>query len=429
MTEAQLQFDRDHLWHPYASLTEPLPVYPVASASGYEITLDDGRVLIDGMSSWWCAIHGYNVPELNRALVEQLERMAHVMFGGLTHEPAIELGRRLVEITPAGLNKVFLADSGSVAVEVAMKMAIQYQHALGYRDRSTFLTLRGGYHGDTTGPMAVCDPLTGMHQLFAGFLQQHAFYDRPPGGVDAELEPAYVTGLETFFSEHAPTAAAFIVEPVVQGAGGMHFYSPRYLPVIRTLCDRYGLLLIFDEIASGFGRTGRLFVGGSDNPTPDIMCVGKGLTGGYMTLAATLCTDRVAGTIGRGEAKVMMHGPTFMGNPLACAVAIASIDLLLNSDWATSVKRISNTLALHLRSAAQTTAVKEVRVLGAIGVVELVEPVNVASFQCYCVDRGAWIRPFGRLIYLMPPYVITDEGLELLCRAVVSYVLALPAPK
>lgn len=416
-----LFFDRQHLWHPYTGLDDPLPVYPVASASGYTITLSDGRQLVDGMSSWWCAVHGYGVPELDRAMREQAEKMSHVMFGGLTHEPAIALGRRLVDISPAGLDRVFFADSGSVSVEVAMKMAVQYQQAVGKADRTKFLTLRGGYHGDTTAPMSVCDPKTGMHSLFAGFLPQHYFYDRPPAGYSRAIDAAYVADLDAFFADHAGEAAAFIVEPVVQGAGGMHFYSPAYLPVFRRLCDRHGLLLIFDEIATGFGRTGRLFVGGTDTALPDIMCIGKALTGGYLTLAATLCTERVAHTVSRGRAGGIMHGPTFMGNPLACAVAVASIDLLLSKDWASEVTRISRALTLHLRAAAQSDRVREVRVLGAIGVVEMREAVDVAHFQAYCVARGAWIRPFGRLIYLMPPYIISDGGIELLCETVVSY--------
>lgn len=420
-----LQFDRRHLWHPYTSLTDPLPVYEVVAASGVKLRLADGRELVDGMSSWWCAIHGYNVPELNRAATEQLTRMAHVMFGGITHPPAIELGRKLVALTPPGLDRVFLADSGSVSVEVAMKMSVQYQHALGYRERTSFLTLRGGYHGDTTGPMSVCDPVTGMHQLFTGFLPEHHFYERPPVGYTTPLDPDYVAGLETFFAKYASRAAAFIVEPVVQGAGGMRFYSPAYLRIFRECCNRHGLLLIFDEIATGFGRTGELFVGGETTAIPDIMTVGKGLTGGYLTLAATICTERVARTIGSGQAGVMMHGPTYMGNPLACAVAIASIELLLRRDWKAEVARIATQLTSHLCSAAQSAAVKDVRVLGAIGAVELHVSVDVAHFQAYCVDHGGWIRPFGRLIYLMPPYVIEDADLELLCRLVVNYTLAL----
>lgn len=385
------------------------------------------------MSSWWCAIHGYNVPELNEALRRQSQRMSHVMFGGITHGPAIELGKRLVEILPAGLDRIFLADSGSVSVEVAMKMAVQYQHALGHPERHKFLTLRGGYHGDTTAPMSVCDPVTGMHQVFRGFLPEHAFFRRPPGGYEEAVEEDYVSDLADFFTQYSGEAAAFIVEPVVQGAGGMHFYSPAYLPVFRELCDRHGLLLIYDEIATGFGRTGSLFVGGGGagkeksgnaevDVTSDIMTIGKALTGGYLTLAATVCTQTVADTIGKGEAGVMMHGPTFMGNPLACAVACASIDLLLASPWQERVASIASQLAFHLRSAAQSKFVKEVRVLGAIGVVEMHEPVDVAAAQAFFVEEGAWIRPFGKLIYLMPPYTITEGDLELLCRAVVKYV-------
>ncbi len=421
-----LAFDRDHLWHPYTSLSDPLPTYAVASAAGCRLKLADGRELVDGMASWWCAIHGYNVPELNRAAIAQLAKMSHVMFGGLTHAPAIELGKRLVEIAPPGLDRVFLADSGSVSVEVAMKMAVQYQHARGVGPRTTFLTLRGGYHGDTTGPMSVCDPVTGMHQLFAGFLPQHQFYDRPPGGVGEPLDKDYLAGLETFFATHAERAAAFIVEPLVQGAGGMHFYNPAYLDVFRQLCDQYGLVLIYDEIATGFGRTGELFVGARPGAVPDIMTVGKALTGGYLTLAATLCSTHVARTIGGGSAGVMMHGPTFMANPLACAVAVASIDLLLSGPWRERVARISAGMTRHLRPAARSPLVKDVRVLGAIGVVELHDPVDSAVIQAYFVEQGVWIRPFGRLIYLMPPFVIAAEDLELLCRVVVNYVLASP---
>ncbi len=425
MTEPDLDFDRRHLWHPYTSLTDPLPAYPVAGAAGARIRLTDGRELVDGMSSWWCAIHGYNVPELNRAAGEQLDRMAHVMFGGLTHAPATELGRKLVDITPAGLDCVFLADSGSVSVEVAMKMAVQYQLARG-RDRKTFLTLRGGYHGDTAAPMSVCDPVTGMHRLFTGYVQRHEFFRRPPGGYERPVDPEYVSELETFFAKHADRAAAFIIEPVVQGAGGMWFYSREYLPIFRRLCDRHGLLLIYDEIATGFGRTGPLFVGADAGAEPDVMTIGKALTGGYMTLAATLCTRHVADTIGSSEAGVMMHGPTFMGNPLACAVACASIDLLLDRGWASDVGRIASVFNRHLRPAARSPRVREVRVHGAIGVVELNEPVDVAAFQRFCVQRGVWIRPFGRLIYLMPPYITTTTELQLLCATVVNYVLALP---
>ncbi len=423
MTAADLHFDRHHLWHPYTSLSRPQPVVPVISARGCKLQLADGRELIDGMSSWWCAIHGYNVPELNAAATEQLGKMSHVMFGGLTHEPAIRLGQRLVDITPAGLTRVFLADSGSVSVEVAMKMAIQYQFARGERGRTRFLTFRGGYHGDTTGPMSVCDPEQGMHQLFAGFLPTHAFTERPPAGES--LSGQYLERLASFFEENATEAAAFICEPVVQGAGGMHFYAPGYLDELRRLCDRYDLLLIFDEIATGFGRTGKLFATEHCDSEPDILCLGKALTGGYLTLAATLCNDLVADTIGNSAVPNLMHGPTFMANPLACAVAAASIDLLLATDWADRVGRISELLTLHLRPAAHVPGVEDVRVLGAIGVVELVDPVDPVAIQTYFVERGVWVRPFGRLVYLMPPFVIGEEELVKLCEAVVGY---LPLP-
>jgi len=417
----QLAFDRQHLWHPYTSLADPLPVYPVAGANGATITLTDGRELTDGMASWWCAVHGYNVPELNAAIATQTEKMAHVMFGGFTHEPAVELGRRLVEITPMGLNKVFLSDSGSVSVEVAMKMAVQYQYARGARGRGKFLTFRGGYHGDTTGPMSVCDPDTGMHGLFSGFLPVRHFVARPPAGFDADPDEQYLEELSRAFHTHAHECAAFICEPVVQGAGGMHFYNPAYLRVVKTLCREHGLLLIFDEIATGFGRTGTMFAAEHVGFTPDIMCLGKALTGGYMTLAATLCTDEVADTISQSEARVLMHGPTFMGNPLACAVACASIDLLLASPWQERISNLSQKLSLHLRPAAQLPAVKEVRVLGGIGVVETHEPVDVAAIQKFFVDRGVWIRPFSTRIYLMPPYVVSDGEVEKLCGAIVEW--------
>ncbi|MEM9931102.1 MAG: adenosylmethionine--8-amino-7-oxononanoate transaminase [Bacteroidota bacterium] len=422
MTPAQLAFDRHHLWHPYTSLTDPLPVYPVASANGVRITLTDGQELIDGMASWWCAIHGYNVPQLNAAAKSQLDKMSHIMFGGFTHEPAIELGKRLVEITPAGLNRVFLADSGSVSVEVAMKMAVQYQYARGERGRGRFLTFRGGYHGDTTAPMSVCDPVTGMHALFTNFLPRHHFVRKPPPGLTAPMDNAYVRELGTFFAAHAHEAVAFICEPVVQGAGGMYFYNPAYLQVVRELCQRHGLLLIFDEIATGFGRTGTLFASEHAGFTPDILCLGKALTGGYMSLAATLCTDQVADTIGQSEVKVMMHGPTFMGNPLACAVAIASIDLLLAGDWKNRVDQLAQQLARHLRPAAQLPAVKDVRVLGAIGVIETHQPVDVAAIQAYFVGKGVWVRPFGTRVYVMPPYIIEEEDLEVLCTAMIEGV-------
>lgn len=397
-------------------------MYPVASASGCTITLADGRELIDGMASWWSAIHGYNVPELNEAAQAQLKQMSHVMFGGFTHEPAVELGKRLVDITPEGLNRVFLADSGSVSVEVAMKMAVQYQYARGERGRGKFLTFRGGYHGDTTAPMSVCDPETGMHALFAGYLPLHHFVRKPPPGFTAEVDRGYVAELAAFFDVYAQEAVAFICEPVVQGAGGMYFYNPAYLRVVSELCQRHGLLLIFDEIATGFGRTGAMFAAEHAGLTPDILCVGKALTGGYLTLAATLCTDKVADTISQSEVKILMHGPTFMANPLACAVAVASIDLLLNADWQSTIARLSENLSLHLRAAAQLPTVKEVRVLGGIGVIETHHPVNVAKIQAFFVDHGVWVRPFGTRVYVMPPYVISEEELAKVCAAMVAGV-------
>ena len=431
-------FDRAHLWHPYTSLRHPLPTYAVAAARGVRLQLEDGREVIDGMASWWCAVHGYNVPELNAAATEQLTKMSHVMFGGLTHAPATELGKRLVSLTPEGLNKVFLADSGSISVEVAMKMAIQYQYARGRKTRTKFMSFRGGYHGDTVGPMSVCDPETGMHALFRGFLPQHHFLDRPPawtGHPTDGVSPEFVERMTSFFAEHAASSAAFICEPVVQGAGGMRFYHPGYVALLRELCDAFDCLLILDEIATGFGRTGTLFACEHAAVVPDILCLGKALTGGYLTLAATLCTDRVADAIGNSDVPNIMHGPTFMGNPLACAVAVASIDLLLADDaWHTRVERLQSSLARHLRTAPpnsldmdydwtlglsenQRELIGDVRVLGGIGVIETTRPADVAKIQAFFVDRGVWIRPFGRLIYVMPPYVATDEEIAQLCEA------------
>ncbi|WP_168036388.1 adenosylmethionine--8-amino-7-oxononanoate transaminase [Neolewinella antarctica] len=419
MTAQDLAFDRHHLWHPYTSLRNPLPTYPVVAAAGCELELADGRKLIDGMSSWWCAIHGYNVPELNAAAKVQLDHMSHVMFGGITHPPAVALARRLVEITPGALQRVFLADSGSVSVEVAMKMAIQYQYARGERGRNKFLTFRGGYHGDTTGPMSVCDPVNGMHVLFAGFLPTHHFVDRPPAGQHTPLDKSYLRSLDELFTKHAHESAAFICEPGVQGAGGMHFYNLSYLDHVRRLCDEHGLLLIYDEIATGFGRTGALFVS-EIAATPDILTLGKALTGGYLTLAATLCTDHVAETIGNSDVPNLMHGPTFMGNPLACSVAVASINLLFSRDWRAQVENIGQLLDRYLAPAAALAMVTDVRVLGAIGVIETEQPVDQAVIQAFFVDEGVWIRPFGKLIYLMPPFVITDGQLRQLCAVVIE---------
>ena len=418
-----LDFDRDQIWHPYTSLTKPLPTYPVASASGVKLKLADGRELVDGMSSWWTAIHGYNVPELNEAATSQLEKMAHVMFGGITHEPAITLCQKLVELTPAGLDKVFLADSGSVSVEVAMKMAVQYQHAKGQPGKNKFMTIRKGYHGDTTGAMSVCDPDGGMHHLFSDFLPKHIFIDQPIKRFNEKYEDEELSRLEQFFRLNSDKCAAFILEPIVQGAGGMWFYSPDYLKKISELCTANDMLLIADEIATGFGRTGKMFACEHADISPDIMCVGKALTGGYMTLSATLCTQHVAEVISDGEAGVFMHGPTFMGNPLACAVANKSLELLNSSNWEKRVQSIESQLRKELLPLSISLNVKDVRVLGAIGVVELNEPVDVEEAQKYFVENRVWIRPFRNLIYIMPPYVIGKEDLSKLTQVIKDYVV------
>ncbi|WMX12434.1 adenosylmethionine--8-amino-7-oxononanoate transaminase [Aureispira sp. CCB-E] len=422
ISEEDIAFDKEHLWHPYTSLTQPLPVYPVESAEGVRIHLTDGRTLIDGMASWWSVIHGYNHPKLNQAVVNQTQKMAHVMFGGLTHQPAIDLGKKLVNLTPKGLEAVFLCDSGSISVEVAMKMAIQYQHALGKQNRSKFLTLKKGYHGDTSGAMSVCDPVSGMHHLFRDFMPQHFFMEAPERGFEETLAAGEIEDIEMFFELHAKNAAAFILEPIVQGAGGMRFYAPQYLKEIRRLCSMHGLLLIADEIATGFGRTGKLFAVEHADVLPDILCIGKALTGGYMTLAATICTRNVADTICNGEAGVMMHGPTFMGNPLACAVANASLDLLQHSNWQQNITSIEVVLKTELSKAKAYPSVKDVRVLGAIGVIETTVPVNVQETQAFLVNRGVWIRPFRNLLYIMPSYAMCKEDLEHVCRMMVEVV-------
>jgi len=413
-----LDFDRQHIWHPYSSITQPDPVFPVESAQGVHIHLTDGRVLVDGMSSWWCALHGYSHPVLNQAICDQAQKMSHVMFGGLTHEPAIELCKKLVALTPQPLNKVFLVDSGSVAVEVAMKMALQYWHSQQKTDKKRFLSLRNGYHGDTFAAMSVCDPITGMHHLFNDILMPQHFTEAPQCGFDAPWEDHYIDDITQQLEQHHQHLAAVIVEPIVQGAGGMRFYSPRYLQEVRQLCDTYNVLLIADEIATGFGRTGKLFACEHASISPDIMCLGKSITGGMMTLAATLCTSHVSETICSGEAGILMHGPTFMGNPLACAVANASIDLLINSPWQERVASIEAQLHEELSPLDKLNGVRDVRCLGAIGVVELEKPIALNIIQPMLVEQGIWVRPFGRLVYLMPAFTAQKEDISTLTSGV-----------
>jgi adenosylmethionine---8-amino-7-oxononanoate aminotransferase len=411
-----LAFDREHVWHPYTSMTDPTPVRLVRSVSGVRITLEDDTELVDGMSSWWAAIHGYAVPELDAALRDQSAQMAHVMFGGLTHEPALRLASRLVELAPDGLEHVFLADSGSVSVEVALKMVIQAQRGRGRPERTRMLTVRGGYHGDTFGCMSVCDPVGGMHSMFTGALPQQVFADRPPapgGDVDA-----WAAGFRALADAHSHELAGLVVEPLLQGAGGMHVYDAACLRVMRDVADEHGLVLVFDEIATGFGRTGTFFAAEAAGVSPDVMCVGKALTGGYLSLAAVVCSADVARAVSASESGVLMHGPTYMGNPLACAVALASLDLLEATDWRGNVSRVNTALTRGLGPVRALPGVADVRTVGAVGVVQLDHPVDVVKATDAAVEEGVWLRPFRDLVYTMPPYVTSDGDLDLICRAV-----------
>ena len=420
-TEQILQIDRQHIWHPYSSLTNPLPAYVVDHAEGVRLYLSDGRDLIDGMASWWAMIHGYNHPGLNSALKMQIESLSHVMFGGLVHKPAAQLVKSLVSLSPPGLEKVFLCDSGSVSVEVAIKMALQYWQSRGI-NKSRLLALRGGYHGDTFAAMSVCDPVTGMHHLFSDAMKAQLFAEKPSCRFAEQWQPQAVENIRTLLQQHHHELAAVIVEPVVQGAGGMYFYHPQYLKELRNLCDEYDVLLIADEIATGFGRTGKLFACEWADISPDIMCIGKALTGGYMSLAATICSEKISNGICEGEAGVFMHGPTFMGNPLACTAANTSIELLLDSNWQSRITEIETRLRTGLSPATELAQVADVRVLGAIGVIEMKQPVKVGEIQKLFVERGIWVRPFGKMVYVMPPYIIDDQDLATLTKGMVEVV-------
>jgi adenosylmethionine-8-amino-7-oxononanoate aminotransferase len=422
--EELIALDQAHVWHPYAAFPNPAPVYPVSHADGVHLHLTDGRNLIDGTASWWSVIHGYNRPELNAAIEQQLGKMAHVMLGGLTHEPVARLAQLLTEITPAGLNKVFFSDSGSVAVEVAMKMALQFWFSQGQHQKTQFLALRSGYHGDTFAAMSVCDPFGGMHHLFTHTFSRQIFSETPSCKFDDEWDERYIANFSQLVQRHRQKIAAVILEPIAQNAGGMRFYSPHYLRRVRELCDKNDVLLIADEVATGFGRTGKLFACEHANISPDIMCLGKGLTGGYIGLAATLANDKVSDGIAQGKSGAFMHGPTFMGNPLACAVALASTELLLNSDWQAKVAHMEAFMKAELEPCRELSLVADVRVLGAIGVVELHEPLPIEDIQAKFVKEGVWIRPLGKLIYLMPSYIISDTELRQLTRAIYSVLAA-----
>ncbi len=414
--------DKNHIWHPYSAMNSDFPVYEVESANGVRLKLKDGRELIDGMSSWWCMIHGYNHPDMNAALEQQIKKMSHVMFGGLTHQPAIKLSEKLIEITPAPLQKIFYSDSGSVAVEVAMKIAIQYWHAKEQTSKQHFISLRSAYHGDTFAAMSVSDPETGMHSLFKDTLIKQFFVKQPRSRFGEELNQQDVDELETVLKQNSDQVAALILEPIVQGAGGMWFYSADYLKQVRELCNKYNVLLILDEIATGFGRTGKLFACEHADISADIMCIGKALTGGYLTLAATLTTNEVADTIDKGDPGVFMHGPTFMANPLACSAALASIDLLLKSQWEENISRIESQLKQELQICKTFNSVNDVRVLGAIVVVEMKQAVDMKTITEAFVKAGVWIRPFGKLIYLMPPYIINSKDLTKLTNSIIQTI-------
>ncbi|MBE9060820.1 adenosylmethionine--8-amino-7-oxononanoate transaminase [cf. Phormidesmis sp. LEGE 11477] len=416
--EELIAIDRQYVWHPYAAMPNPLPVFPVRSAKGVRIELEDGQSLIDGVSSWWTCIHGYNHPQLNAAAHTQIERMSHVMFGGLTHRPAIDLAQKLIEITPTDLQHVFFSDSGSVAVEVAMKMAVQYWHSRGQANKNRFLTIRNGYHGDTFAAMSACDPVNGMHHLFSGMLTQQYFADAPQIRFHEDWQEADITSFAALLEENSDRIAAAIFEPVVQNAGGVRFYHPEYVRRASELCKQHNVLLILDEIATGFGRSGKLFACEYAAICPDIMCVGKALSGGFMSLAATLTTPHISETFAAGEAGVFMHGPTFMGNPLACAVSLANLELLESYDWQSKIAAIEAQLTAELEGCRELEAVKDVRVLGAIAAVELRRPVDMATVQPQFVDRGVWLRPFGRLLYTMPPYIIRPEELSAVTSAI-----------
>ncbi|WP_201533708.1 adenosylmethionine--8-amino-7-oxononanoate transaminase [Psychrobacter immobilis] len=421
-TKSTDDFDQQHLWHPYASLPPTYPNIVIDHAEGIYIVTQDGRRLIDGMSSWWASVHGYNHAVLNEAIIKQLGKMAHVMFGGLTHQPAIDLGKKLLSIVPSGLEAIFYADSGSIAVEVALKMALQYQVAANRPAKQQFASTHSGYYGDTWHAMSVCDPVAGMHNLYGKQLPMQYFVPSPPLGFERALTQSERDALTVFFAENSDKLAGFIIEPIIQGAGGMRFYSPEYLQLLRQLCDEHDVLLIADEIATGFGRSGKLFACEHADISPDIMTIGKALTGGYMTFAATLCTRKIADTISQSDYPALMHGPTFMGNPLACAVACASIDLIMSYDIETRTENMQAIMEQQLISAATLEGVAEVRCLGAVAVIELNDAVDMPIFQSLLIDNGIWVRPFGKLVYIMPPYIITDEELEALCQSLLTVV-------